>query len=50
MSEDRFGRPFINRSTLSCQTVVCLSCNVGVLWPNGWMDQDETWRAGRPRS
>jgi len=17
-------------------------CNVGVLWPNGWMDQDET--------
>ena len=22
---------------------------VGVLWPNGWMDQDETWRAGRPR-
>jgi len=33
---------------------VCLSClsvcNVGVLWPNGWTDQDETWRAGRPRS
>ena len=26
---------------------VCLSIlsvfNVGVLWPNGWMDQDETW-------
>jgi len=20
-----------------------------VLWPNGWTDQDETWRAGRPR-
>jgi len=19
----------------------------GVLWPNGWMDRDETWRAGR---
>jgi len=19
---------------------VCLSCNVGVLWPNGWVDQD----------
>ena len=34
-------------------TVVCLSvlsvCDVGLLWPNGWMDQDETWRAGRPR-
>jgi len=29
---------------------VCLSlCNVGVLWPNGWMDQDETWHAGMPR-
>jgi len=38
---------------LSCP--ICLSvlscpvCNVGVLWPNGWMDQDETWYAGRPR-
>jgi len=21
---------------------VCPVCNVGVLWPNGWMDQDET--------
>jgi len=29
---------------------VCLSvCNVGVLWPNGWMDQDETWYGGRSR-
>jgi len=33
----------------------CLSCavrpvcDVGVLWPNGWTDQDETWHAGRPR-
>jgi len=27
----------------------CLSvCNVGVLWPNGWMDQHGTWHAGRP--
>ena len=24
-------------------------CNVGVLWPNGLTDQDETWYAGRPR-
>jgi len=38
------------------QTVVCLSvclscpvCDVGVFWPNGWMDQDETWNAARPR-
>jgi len=30
--------------------VVCLSvCNVGVLWPNGWMHQDETWHACRSR-
>ena len=27
---------------LSCMPV-CRVCNVGVLWPNGWMDQDETW-------
>jgi len=26
---------------------VCL--NVGVLWSNGWMDEDETWHTGRPR-
>ena len=29
----------------------CLSllsvCHVGVLLPNGWMDQDETWQGGR---
>jgi len=24
-------------------------CNVGVLWPNGWTHQDETWQVGRPR-
>ena len=39
---------------LSCAVLsVCLSvlsvCDVGVLWPDGWMDQDETWHAGRPR-
>jgi len=29
---------------------VCLSvCNIGVLWPNGWTDQHETWHGGRPR-
>jgi len=29
---------------------VCLSvCDVGVFWPNGWMDEDETWHGGRPR-
>jgi len=51
-----FGRPFVKWFTLCYHTVVypaclcCLSfpvCDVGVLWPNSWMDQDETWLAGR---
>jgi len=30
--------------------LTCLSlCNVGVLRPNGWMDQDATWYGDRPR-
>jgi len=43
-----FWRPFIKRFALCYRTVVlsvlfCLSvCNVGVVWPNGWMDQDAT--------
>ena len=41
------------RPMLSVCCPVCLSCpsvcDVGVLWPNGWTDQDETWHAGRPR-
>jgi len=49
-----FGRPFVKRSAngppcgigpLSVLSVLlsCLSvCNVGVLWPNGWTDQNET--------
>ena len=42
-------RPMLSDHCLS----VCLSCpvcNVCVLLPNGWMDQDETWHGGRPRS
>jgi len=38
---------------LSVRCPVCLSClsvcDVGVLWANGWTDQDETWHVGRPR-
>jgi len=45
-------RPNLSDRCLSVLSV-CLSvmsvCNVGVLWPNGWMDQEETWHAGRPR-
>ena len=39
---------------LSVYLPVCLSClfvcDVGVLWPNGWTDQDRTWHAGKTRS
>jgi len=36
------------RPMLSDRCPVCLSvCNVGVLWPNGWMYQDETCMARR---
>ena len=32
------GWPFVKRFALYYHTVVCLSvCDVGVLWPNGWM-------------
>jgi len=48
-----FGRPFVKRFALCIRPLSVLSClsvyNVGVLWPNGWTDQDETWHAGRPR-
>jgi len=30
-----------------CPVLSCVS--VTLVWPNGWIDQDETWRAGRPR-
>jgi len=33
---------------LSVRCLSCLSlCDIGVLWPNGWMHQDETWHGGR---
>jgi len=49
---DRYRR-HVKRFALWYRTVIYLSvcpvCNVGMLWPNGWTDQDETWHAGRPR-
>ena len=56
-----FGRPFAKRFALCYLTVafpvcrvcsVCpvLSvCDVGVLWPNCWTEQDLTWYGYRPR-
>jgi len=35
-------RPMLSDRCLSCLSV----CDVGVFWPNGWTDQDETWHAG----
>jgi len=46
-----FGRPFVKRFTLCYQTSVCLPvCDIGVLWRNGWVDQDETWHGDRPQT
>jgi len=43
-----FGRPFVKRFIALCyRTVVPSFCNVGVLWPNGWTDQDETCQLAR---
>jgi len=36
-------RPMLSDRCLSACVSVCyvsVSCNVGVLWPNGWLDQD----------
>ena len=30
---------FVKRFTLCYRTVVCPVCDIGVLWPDGWMDQ-----------
>jgi len=50
----RFWATFVKRFALWYRTVVCLSVclsvfDVGVLWQNGWMNQDETWHWGRPQ-
>jgi len=49
-----FRLPFVKRFALSYRTVVYMSvcvsvCDVGILWPNGWMAQDATLYGGRPR-
>jgi len=42
-----WGSPYAT-GPLSCLSSLSV-CNVGVLWPNGWMDQDAIWYGGRPR-
>jgi len=34
---------------LSDYCLSCPVCDVGVLWPKGWMDHDATWYGGSPR-
>ena len=45
--------PFQLELDLFSRSLACLSpcplCNVGALWPNGCMDQDEIWHGGRPQ-
>jgi len=41
-------RPFVKRFASAIRPLSVLSvCDVGVLWPNAWMDQDETWHGVR---
>jgi len=44
----RFALCYAVTGPISCLSVLSV-CHVGVLWPNGWMDQDATWYEGRPR-
>jgi len=37
------------RSILSDRCLSCPICDIGVLWLNGWTDEDETGHAGRAR-
>jgi len=39
-------RPMLSDRCLSVCLSVLSVCNVGILWPNGWMDQDATWYGG----
>jgi len=41
-----FGRPFVKRFALCYLSV----CDVSVLWPNGWLNQDATWYGDRHQS
>jgi len=45
-----FEGPFVKRLALCYQTVICPVCDVGVLWPNGWTDQDTRRPASADRT
>ena len=44
------GCPFVKWLAVCYQTIACLPVwDVGVLWPQSSMDQDEIWHVGRPQ-
>ena len=48
------GRLFLKRFALAYQRPLSVCpvlsvCGIGVLWPNGWMDQNATWYGSRSR-
>ena len=42
-------RSMLSVRCLSCLPLCMSVCDNRALWPNGWMDQDETWHARRPK-
>jgi len=34
--------------SVHCLSFVLSVCDIGVLWPNRWMNQNQTWHGGRP--
>jgi len=48
-AEGRTRRPNLALVFLATVFKTVPLCDVDVLWPNGWMDQDTTWYGGRPR-
>jgi len=39
-------RPMLSDRCSVCRSVCLSVCDFGVLWPNGWTDQNETWHGG----
>jgi len=43
------GSPYPIGPLSVCPVLSCPIRDVGVLWPNGWVDQHATWHRARPR-
>jgi len=42
-------RPMLSDRFVCLVCPVLSACDIGVLWPDGWMDQGKTWYGGRRR-